>query len=98
MEINTQKEGKKVTFALDGKLDVLAAREFNNVVEAEIKDADEVVFDFEKLTYIASAGLRVILATQKIMNKKGTMVVRNVCPAVMDVLAVSHFTDFITIE
>ena len=54
--------------------------------------------DFSGLEYISSAGLRVLLATQKIMNKQGAMRVINVNEVVMDVFDVTGFADILTIE
>ena len=71
-------------------------------LEMDLKDAltdvTDLVFDFEKLEYISSAGLRVLLATQKVMNKKGSMKVIHVCETIMEIFDVTGFTDILTIE
>ena len=58
----------------------------------------ELTFDLEALDYVSSAGLRVLLSAQKIMNKQGEMTVRNVNDAVMDVFEVTGFVDLLNIE
>lgn len=58
----------------------------------------ELVFDFGKLEYISSAGLRVLLAAQKIMNKQGSMIIKNVNDVINDVFEVTGFSDILTIE
>lgn len=58
----------------------------------------KVVFDFAALEYVSSAGLRVLLSAQKIMNKQGEMVIRNVGETVMEVFEVTGFSDILTIE
>ena len=58
----------------------------------------ELILDFEKLEYISSAGLRVLLSTQKTMNKQGTMVIRHVNETVMEVFEVTGFVDILTIQ
>ena len=57
-----------------------------------------LVFDFEKLEYVSSAGLRVILAAQKTMNKQGEMVIKNVSEVIMEVFEITGFVDILTIE
>ena len=63
-----------------------------------IDDATELTFDLEKLAYISSAGLRVLLSAQKIMNKQGSMTIKNVCPEIMDIFDVTGFVDILNIE
>ena len=60
--------------------------------------AGETTIDFEKLQYISSAGLRVLLSAQKTMNKQGTMVLKNVRPEIMEILEITGFADILTIR
>ena len=62
------------------------------------KGFDSIVLDVEKLVYISSAGLRVLLSMQKVMNNQGTMVIKNVCENVMDIFEVTGFSDILNIE
>lgn len=97
MEITKKKEDSKLTLALEGRLDTTTAPQ----LEAEIKDLEgieELVIDLEKLVYISSAGLRVLLAAQKIMAKQGSMLVKNVCADIMEVFDITGFADILTIE
>lgn len=70
-------------------------------LEAELKQSldgiTELVFDFEKLEYISSAGLRILLAAQKVMNKQGSMVVKNVNEVIAEVFEVTGFSDILTV-
>lgn len=50
------------------------------------------------LDYISSAGLRVILSAQKLMNKQGEMIVKNVNETVSEIFEITGFCDVLTIE
>ena len=96
MTIAKTREGGKLTLALEGRLDTTTAPQ----LEAEVKHLDgvtELVLDFEKLEYLSSAGLRVILAAQNTMNRQGTMVIRQVNETIMEVFEVTGFVDILTI-
>ena len=79
-------------------MDTLSAPELEQVLKMELGDASELVIDFADLDYISSAGLRVLLSAQKVMNRQGSMVIRNVKPEVMDIFEVTGFSDILTIE
>lgn len=98
MEIKKQVEGNKLTIAVSGRLDTVTAPQLENELKEAIKDVTELNFDFADLEYISSAGLRVMLSAQKTMNKQGTMVVRNVNEAIMEIFDVTGFVDLLTIE
>ena len=49
---------------------VMEIIELENEVKNSIDNMTDVTFDLEKLEYISSAGLRVLLSVQKIMNKR----------------------------
>ena len=58
----------------------------------------ELVFDFEKLEYVSSAGLRVLLSAQKTMNKQGSMKLIKVRDEVKEIFDVTGFSDILTVE
>ena len=97
MTIQKSEEAGKLIIALEGRLDTTTAPE----LEAELsgkKDAAEIEFDFSKLEYISSAGLRVLLSTQKAMNATGgKMVIKNVPDEVLEVFEITGFVDILTI-
>lgn len=97
MTINKEVNGSKLNIALVGRLDTTTSPELEKELKASLDDIQELVFDFAKLEYISSAGLRVLLATQKIMNKQGLMTVCNVNETVMEVFEVTGFVDLLTI-
>lgn len=97
MQIHKTLNDKSLTIALEGRLDTTSAPQ----LEAEVKqlgDIAELVFDFTALDYLSSAGLRVLLAAQKLMNKQGKMVVRHVNETIQEVFEVTGFADILTIE
>lgn len=98
MEIKKTQNGNDLIVSLEGRLDTTTAPRLEEEIRLSIGDVRNLIFDFEKLDYISSAGLRVLLATQKIMNKQGSMVIRNVNETVMEVFFVTGFVDILTIE
>lgn len=98
MNINKIVDGATLQIALEGRLDTTTAPQ----MEAELKQSMDGItlleLDFDKLEYLSSAGLRVILAAQKTMNKQGKMVIRHVNETIMEVFEVTGFIDILTIE
>lgn len=98
MNINKTIDGSALHISLEGRLDTTTAPQ----LEAELKQSMDGVtlleFDFDKLEYLSSAGLRVILAAQKTMNKQGEMIIRHVNETIMEVFEVTGFIDILTIE
>lgn len=98
MTINQITEGSRLTLILEGRLDTTTAPELEAVVKTETKGMTEVVMDFEKLVYLSSAGLRVILAAQKLMNQQGSLEIWHVNDTIMEVFEVTGFTNVLTIK
>lgn len=98
MTINKKAEGTELTLAVEGRLDTVTAPELEAVLQSSLEGIKELVFDFAALEYVSSAGLRVLLSAQKMMNKQGSMVIRNVGEMVMEVFEVTGFSDILTIE
>ena len=87
---NADKAIKSKSRSTPPELDVFA--------EKELADTQELVLDFADLEYISSAGLRVLLKLQKVMNKKGSMKLIHVGEVVKEVFEITGFTDILTIE
>ncbi|MGN0597372.1 MAG: STAS domain-containing protein [Ruminiclostridium sp.] len=98
MNIIKNAENDKVTLAIVGRLDTNTAPQLEAELKQSIEGTRKLVLDFTKLDYVSSAGLRVILAAQKQMNKQGSMVITNVKPTVMEVFEITGFADILTIE
>ena len=91
-------EGKKAEIILEGRLDTVTAPELETLLKEHIDDLEELVLNFENLDYISSAGLRILLSSQKKMNRQGEMKVVNVNETIMEIFEVTGFTDILTIE
>lgn len=97
MKTEKKYEGETLTITLEGRLDTTTAPELEREI-GELNDVRELVIDMKGLEYISSAGLRVILKAQKIMNLKGSMRLINVGESIMEVFEITGFSDILTIE
>ena len=98
MEITKTQNGASLVVALSGRLDTTTAPTLESELSTALDGINDLVFDFDKLEYISSAGLRILLATQKTMNKQGKMVVKNACADIKEVFDVTGFSDILTVE
>lgn len=98
MNIDKILEDNRLIIRLNGRLDTNTAPELENELKKDLPNVTELVLDFEELKYISSAGLRVVLSTQKVMNKQGNMVIENVNDFVMEVFEATGFVDILTIR
>lgn len=98
MTITKNKNDNFLTLKLEGRLDTTTAPQLENELSENLNGVTELTIDFAELSYISSAGLRVLLATQKRMNKQGSMKLINVNDIVMEVFEITGFVDILTIE
>lgn len=98
MEIKKTVNGTAMDIALEGRLDTTTAPELETEFKLSLGGVTELTLDFAKLEYLSSAGLRVILAAQKTMNKQGSMVICHVNETIMEVFEVTGFVDILTID
>ena len=98
MTIEKNISGAELTIVLAGRLDTTTAPQLEAELKTALDGVESLVLDFEKLDYLSSAGLRVLLAAQKQMNKQGEMVVRHVNETIAEVFEVTGFCDILTIE
>lgn len=97
MTINKNLEGTKLEIVLEGRLDTTTSPMLETELRQALDGITELTFNFEKLEYISSAGLRILLAAQKRMSKQGSMVVKNVNEVIAEVFEVTGFSDILTI-
>lgn len=98
MTINRTREGDALTVALEGRLDTTTAPQLEAELKQCLDGVTALALDMEKLDYLSSAGLRVLLAAQKQMNKQGSMVIRHVNETIMEVFEITGFIDILTVE
>lgn len=98
LNIQKNKNGTDFAIALEGRLDTTTAPQLEKELKEDVAGVTELTFDFAKLEYISSAGLRVLLSAQKIMNKQGHMAIRNVNEDIMEIFEVTGFSDILDIK
>lgn len=98
MKMNQVQEGNILKVEIEGRLDTATSPQLEAALLEVIDDIKELIFDFSKLEYISSAGLRILLMMQKKMMKQGSMVIRHVNEIVAEVFEVTGFSDILTIE
>ena len=98
MNIEQKKDGTALTLALEGRLDTMTAPQLDAVLKEALPGVEALTFDLEKLDYISSAGLRVLLSAQKAMNQQGAMKVKNANEMILEIFEVTGFCDILTIE
>ena len=98
MKITKSVTNEELIVALEGRLDTTTAPELEAELNKSLKEIQTFVLDLKELDYISSAGLRVILKAQKVMNTQGSMKLINVSDEIMEVFDITGFVDILTIE
>ena len=95
MTIKKFKTGSVLTLKIDGRIDTVTAQQLETVLHESLNDVEDVIFDFEGVSYISSAGLRVILS---VLHSQNSMKIIHVNDVVMEVFEITGFVDILTIE
>ena len=98
MTIETTLTDKTLTVKVSGRMDTTTAPQLEAELKRMVGGNETLILDFDNLEYLSSAGLRVVLAAQKVMNRQGKMIVRHVNETIMDIFEVTGFVDILTIE
>ena len=98
MKITEKSNGNHLCISQEGRLDTTTAPELEKVLSGSLEGVTELTFDMGALDYLSSAGLRILLGTQKRMNKQGSMKVVKVNETIMEIFEVTGFADILTIE
>ena len=97
MTIEKTLKGSTLNVVLSGRLDTITAPQLEAELKASLDGITELILDFQNLEYLSSAGLRFLLAAQKVMNRQGTMTVMHVSDTVQEIFEVTGFIDILTI-
>ena len=98
MTIEKNLNGTELTVTIVGRLDTVTAPQLEAEFKQSINGIEKLVLDFAALEYLSSAGLRVLLAAQKVMNKQGEMIIKNVNETIHEIFEVTGFIDILTVE
>ena len=98
MTIEKNLNGTELAVTIAGRLDTTTAPQLEAALKESYEGVEKLVLDFTALEYLSSAGLRVLLAAQKVMNKQGEMIIRNVNETINEIFEVTGFVDILTIE
>ena len=97
MTIEIKKNAAQTVIEIAGRLDTITAPALEKTVNEDIGDAKNLVLDLKAMEYISSAGLRVLLAAQKKMQRVGSMKVIHASEEVMEVFEMTGFADILEI-
>ncbi len=98
MTIEKTQNGTELTVKVAGRLETVTAPQLDAELKASLEGVTALVLDFSGLDYISSAGLRVLFAAQKTMNRQGSMVIRGANEDVKEVFEVTGSMEILTIE
>ena len=98
MKINKELKEGNLILSIEGEINSYTAPELEEVIKNDLNGVKSLVFDFKGVEYLSSAGLRVLLVAQKVMNKQGKMSLRNVNKSVMEVFEITGFSNILDIE
>lgn len=99
MEITKNYDGKELTLSIEGRIDTITSQELDNAINEELGNFDSLILDFADLEYISSAGLRVLIATQKKLKADDIpFVIKNVNESVGEIFRMSGFNKILKIE
>lgn len=98
LDIKNTVNGTELTVKLIGRLDTTTAPVLEGDLRKSVDNIEKLIFEISELEYISSAGLRVLLSAQKVMNKQGKMIIRGANETVMGVFEVTGFVDILNIE
>ncbi|MBQ6019100.1 MAG: STAS domain-containing protein [Clostridia bacterium] len=97
MNITTERDGNSLVISVSGRVDTVTAPELEKSITDNIDGVGELVLDLQNMTYTSSAGLRVILKAKKLMDRQGSLTVKNVRSEIMEIFDITGFSDILNI-
>ncbi|AWX33445.1 STAS domain-containing protein [Methanosphaera sp. BMS] len=99
MNINKTYSDNDLTVQVEGRIDTITSQQLEESLNEDIKNIDSLTLDFEKLEYISSAGLRLLIATQKKLKSTDTpLTIINVNETLKEIFRMSGFDKLLTIQ
>ena len=99
MEIEKKYDGKELTLSVEGRIDTITSNDLEKEITAEMGNFDSLIMDFDKLDYISSAGLRLLISTQKKLKPDNIpFVIKNANDTVKEIFRMSGFDKLLKIE
>lgn len=99
MNINKKYNNKELTLSIEGRVDTITSETLKKEIDDETGKFDSLIFDFEKLEYISSAGLRVLISTQKKLKVEDIpMKIVKVNDVINEIFRMSGFNKILKIE
>lgn len=90
---------KELTIIVEGRIDTITSQQLDKEIQEELEKFNFLIMDFSNLEYISSAGLRVLISTQKKLKPANIpFVIKNVNNAVSEIFRMSGFDKILTIE
>lgn len=98
MKIEKTYDDKDLTVEIEGRIDTITSQEVEDSLKEDLENITSLTLDFKKLEYISSAGLRVLIATQKKLKEKDVpLKIINVNDTIKEIFRMSGFDKILTI-
>ena len=98
MELTKEAKGSSLTISIDGRLDTTTAPQLEAEINSSLEGVTDFVIDMAELAYVSSAGLRVLLKAQKLMNQQGAMTIVNAGQEILEIFEVTGFDEILNIK
>lgn len=98
LNIQKKQDNLTLTIILSGRLDSSTSPQLETTINESINQIDCLILDMKDLDYISSAGIRVLISTQKKLNESQKFVIKNVCEEIQEIFDITGLSDMLNIE